>query len=375
MKVVEIQARPLALENRVPYHYSRGVPLGTNVVLVEVRTDDGIVGYGESTGDRGADAVVALIQHVSQLLIGRSPFDIEALTTGAQRLAKLDNAPRYASHALAGVEMALWDIVGKAVGQPVHRLLGGAVREEIDYFAFLQGGAPEELAEDAKKAVADGYSVIYLKVGLGEARDVRNVAAVREAIGDLRLRIDANEAWDPGMAIRMINKLAEYDLEFVEQPTPARSIRALRQVRESVSVPIAADQCAYTLSETFEVCAMRAADVLVIGPHETGGLLGLRKAAAIAEAAGISVCMHGQQDSGISSCAENQIAATIPNLTDGNQIMHQVLKEDIVAEPDLRVREGTLPVIDGPGLGMELDWDAVERAAERYREEGPFNPF
>ena len=375
MKITEVKATPLALKNKVPYHYSRGVPLGTNVVLVEVRTDEGITGYGESTGDRGADAVAALVRHISQLLIGRSPFDVESLTTVAQRKAKLDNAPRYASHALAGVELALWDIVGKAVGQPVHRLLGGAVREEIDYFAFLQGGTTEELAAHASRAASEGYGVIYMKVGLGEERDLRNVAAVREAIGGLKLRIDANEAWDPVTAIRMIGKLAVYDLEFVEQPTPARSIRALRQVKESVGVPIAADQCAYTLAEVFEVCATRAADVLVLGPHETGGLLGLRKAAGIAEAVGISVCMHGQQDSGVSTCAENQIAATITNLTDGNQIMHQVLEEDIVSAPDLTVRKGKLRVLDGPGLGMELNWEAVERASARYRDEGPYNPF
>lgn len=375
MKITEIVATPLALPNKEPYHYARGTPLGTNVVLVEVRTDEGITGFGESTGDRGADAAAALVRHVGQLLLGKSPFDVEALTIQAQRKAKLDNAPRYASHALTGIELALWDIIGKALEQPVHRLLGGAVRDEINYFAFLQGGTPEELAEDAREAVAAGYTVFYAKVGLGEDRDLRNVAAIRGAIGARKLRLDANEAWDPLTAIRMINRLAEYDLEFVEQPTPSRSIGALRQVKESVRVPIAADQCAYTLAEVFEVCRIRAADVIVLGPHETGGLLGLRKAAAIAEAAGLSICMHGQQDSGISTCAENQIAATLTNLTDGNQIMHQVLLEDLVASPDLTVRNGVLKVITAPGLGFELNADAVERAAARYREKGPFNPF
>jgi len=276
------------------------------VVLVEVTTDDGVTGYGESTGDRSAEACAALVRHITPLLLGRSPFDVEALTTGVQKRAKLDNAPRYASHALAGIELALWDIIGKAVGQPVHRLLGGAVRSEIDYYAFLRGGTTAELVADAEAAAADGFSVFYMKVGLGERADLTNVAAVRGAIGERKLRLDANEAWDPATAIRMIQRLARFDLEFVEQPTPARSIGALRQVKEAVDVPIAADQCAYTLAEGFEVCRLRAADVLVLGPHETGGLLGLRKAAGIAGAAGLNVCLHGQLDSGISTCAENQ---------------------------------------------------------------------
>ena len=201
------------------------------------------------------------------------------------------------------------------------------------------------------------------------------MAAVRDAIGGRRLRVDANEAWDPLTAIRIINRFAEFDPEFVEQPTPARAIGALRQVKRAVDVPIAADQCAYTIAEVFEVCRLRAADLLVLGPHETGGLLGLRKAAAIAEAAGLNVCIHGQQESGITTCASNQIAATLPNLDDGNQIMHQLLEEDLVATPDLTVQAGKLRALEGPGLGFEINWDAVNRAAERYQSQGPYRPF
>ncbi len=375
LRITEIKATPLALANRQAYHWARGAFMGKNVVLVEIRTDGGVTGYGESTADLGADAVAALIRHVAPLLTGKSPFDIEALTGGAQAAAKLDLTPRFASHALAGIELALWDIVGKAAGQPVHNLLGGAARPEIDYFAFLQGGSPQELASHARWFLDQDYAVFYFKAGQGEERDLANAAAVREVIGERRLRVDANEAWDPLTAIRIINRLAELDPEFVEQPTPARTIDALRQVKQAVRVPIAADQCAYTLAEVFEVCRLRAADAIVLGPHETGGLLGLRKAAAIAEAVGLNVCIHGQQESGITTCASNQIAATLPNLTDGNQVMHQLLEEDLVAAPDLTVRSGKLPVLEGPGLGFELDWDAVGRAAERYRSQGPYRPF
>ena len=106
----------------------------------------------------------------------------------------------------------------------------------------------------------------------------------------------------------------------------------------------------------------------MLGIHEAGGLLGWRKAAAVAEAAGLNVCLHGVYESGITTCASNQVAATIANLDDGNQIMVQLLAEDIVAAPPLTPRDGRLPILDGPGLGFELDRDAVGRAAERYRE-------
>ena len=181
------------------------------------------------------------------------------------------------------------------------------------------------------------------------------------------MRLDANEAWDPLAAIRMIRKLAAFDPEFIEQPTPSGSIEALAHVKQSVPIAIAADQTVHTPSDVFEVCRLRAADVIVLGLHETGGVLGMRKAAAVAESVGINICLHGVFESGITTCAANQVAATLPNLDDGNQIMCQLLVEDIVAGPRLVPEQGRVPVGDGPGLGFELDRDAVARAAERYR--------
>src|SRR6185369_14741385 len=143
----------------------------------------------------------------------------------------------------------------------VHRLFGGAVRDRIEHFGFLQGDKAAALAADARAMVAEGHSVIYMKVGRGEALDMANVAAVREAIGNRRLRLDANEAWDMLTARRMIRALARFDPEFIEQPTPADSIAALAQLRASIDVPLAADQCVHTPSDVYEVARTRAADV------------------------------------------------------------------------------------------------------------------
>jgi len=375
MQITRIRTTPLSLPYKEAYHWSGGCPLGATVVLVEVETDAGITGIGESTGDRSAEAVVALIRGLTPLFIGEAVFDVERLLARAFRLGKLQNTPRFGNHAFAGLELALWDAIGKAAGQPVHRLFGGQTRREIDYFAFLQGDEAEALAEDARSAVAQGYAVVYLKVGRGERKDLDNVRAVRREIGDRKLRVDANEAWDVLTAVRMIRKLSEFDLEFVEQPTASRDLEALAQVKAAVNVPIAIDQGVYTPADVYEACRRRVADVIVLGPHETGGLLGFRKAAAVAEAAGLSVCLHGQHDTGISTCAENQIGTTLSNLTDGNQIMHQLLVEDLVASPDLTVKHGKLPALGGIGLGFDLDRDVVGRGAERYREQGQYYQF
>ena len=371
MKIARVKTTPMALAFREPYHWAGRVDHAAAVVLVEVETDDGLVGIGESVAAFPAEGTVAALQGVAPLFVGEPVFDIERLITGARHLGSFNHTPWHANFVLSGLEMALWDILGKAAGWPVHRLLGGAVRDEVDYFGFVQGDTTDELAEDARDLAAAGYGVIYLKIGRGEDADLRTTAAVREAIGGRRLRLDANCAWSVPEAIHMIGRLAQFEPEWIEQPTPMQSIAALRQVKESVSVPIAADQAVFTPADVYEICRQRAADVVVLSPHEAGGLLAFGKAAAIAEAAGVPVCLHGQGVSGITDAAQHHLGLRTANLTDGNQIMHQLLVEDLVTAPDLTPAQGKIGLFETPGLGIELDWDAVRRAAERYeRDDG-----
>jgi L-alanine-DL-glutamate epimerase-like enolase superfamily enzyme len=373
MKIAAIKATPLALAFRQPYHWAGRVDHAAAVVLVEVETDDGLLGVGESVAAFPADGTVAALQGVAPLFVGQPVFDIERLVTGARHLGSFNHTPWAANFVLAGLEMALWDILGKAAGWPVHRLLGGAVRDSVDYFGFVQGDTTDELAADARDLAAADYGVIYLKVGRGEAADLANTAAVRAAIGRRRLRLDPNCAWSVGEAIHMIGRLAEFEPDWIEQPTPLSSIAAMRQVRESVAVPIAADQSVFTPADVYEICRQRAADVIVLSPHEAGGLLAFGKAAAIAEAAGVAVCLHGQGVSGITDCAQHHLGLRTANLTDGNQIMHQLLTEDLIVSPDLTPVQGRIAMFDRPGLGVELDRDAVARAAELYRRDERFH--
>ena len=366
MKIAAIKSTPLALAFKEPYHWAGRVDHAAAVVLVEVETDDGLVGVGESVAAFPAEGTVAALQGIAPLFVGRPVFDIERLVTGARHLGSFNHTPWQANFVLAGLEMALWDILGKAAGWPVHRLLGGAVRDEVDYFGFVQGDTTDELAEDARELAGAGYGVIYLKVGRGEAADLRNTAAVREAIGDRRLRLDPNCAWSVAESIHMIARLRRFEPDWIEQPTPLMSIAALRQVKETVDVPIAADQAVFTPADVYEICRQRAADVIVLSPHEAGGLLAFGKAAAIAEAAGVPLCLHGQGVSGITDCAQHHLGLRTANLTAGNQIMHQLLVEDLVSAPDLTPVQGKLGLLDKPGLGVELDRDAVRRAAELY---------
>ena len=372
MKISEVVTTPLWIPYEHPFHWSQGVTHGAEVIMVEVHTDEGVVGYGESIATPSVDAVRAHLALAADFCVGRSPFENARLVGEAcQALFGRDEAcraPKFAGKALAGLEMALWDTVGKLVGRPVHELFGGAVRDEVRYFGFPQGDTAEELASEAARLAHSGHEVIFLEVGRGDNLDAEVVARVRAAIGlDKRLRVDPSGRWHPVQATRMLRMLSRFDIEVVEQPIDSESIEALARVRATSPVAIAADQGAIALGEAFDVCRLHAADLLVVGLHETGGLLRFCKVAHVAEAANIDVCIHGLHETGITTVAASHAAAVIPNLDDGNQYMNNFLAWDIVKKPDLTLQDGMLSVLNEPGLGFELDWNAVGQAAEAWR--------
>ncbi len=375
MKVTKVTTQILAIPNKEPYYYSQGTGSGVNCVLVRVETDEGIVGLGEGCGDRSAEAVAATVNEMARAIEGESPFGVEPFLHRVYRIGKWGDMRRFANQALAGIEMALWDIIGKACGQPVHRLMGGKLVERSSCFAFLQGNTPEKLADDARRWLGQGFDVFYVKVGLGRDRDLACVKAVREAVGDApKLRVDANQAWSVGEAVRMLNALAEFDIDFAEQPVHWTDLDGLARIRSSVPMPIAIDQGCFTDYEAHRAIEKSAADVITVGPHEAGGLSGLKKVAVVAAAGGLPICRHGVMgETGVTTLACLQVLAAIPNQTAGHQVMHQLLENDIVAPGLLEFEEGHLAVPDRPGLGIELDEEMVERHVRRYESEGAYH--
>ena len=374
MKISRIKTTPLLVPYKKPFHWAQGITHSAGVLLVEVHTDDGIVGIGECIATPSAEALQLYLKLAEGICLGRNPFENTRLMGECYhtmfQVFGTNSAPRFSGLVLAGLEMALWDVMGTATGRAVHELLGGAVRDEVAYFGFPTGETPEVIAAEAREMAEAGHDVIYVKVGRGDALDLEIVRQVRAAIGpEKRLRMDPNEHWAPVRAARMIRKMAEFDIDMVEQPTHCESISALAQVRANSPVAIAADQLVFTPYDAFDVCREKAADMIVLGLHETGGIARYRKIAHIAEAAGIDICIHGLYETGITTAATNHVAATLPNLDDGNQIMNHLLKWDIVKKPDLTPKNGKLTVLSGPGLGVELDADSVSHAAELHTKE------
>jgi muconate cycloisomerase len=372
MRITSVKATPLAIPLAQEFHWSGGVQEGANLVLFTVQTDDGVVGYGESICEDPV-AVVSYGLLMADHFIGHQVGDVEAMLQSVWTHGRWRFWPQFTQLTLAGIEVACWDALGKALDVPSRTFFGGTVRDEVDFFGFLQGDDPDTLARHAVELSEAGYEVLYLKVGRPARDDEACVAAVREAIGpDALLRIDPNEAWDVATAVERIRRLEAYDLDWVEQPVAAGNVSGLAHVRGSVSTKIAADQAVFTTSQLRAVLESEAADVVIQGGHDAGGLLRFRQHAFLCEAHGINVNRHAFMESEISFLANLQVAATIPNLTLGNQAMHQLLDERLVTGPPLAMRGGRVSLPDGPGHGFDVDLDAVARAHERWQSRGPY---
>jgi len=370
MIIQDVRVTTMMLPLKEPYVWSQGVEDAFCVNLIELIGEDGRVGVGETTTAPDPGAQAQILRKIGQSFVGRPVAEAQRIIADAYRSHFLvfgGNMPRFANQLMCGFDMAALDLQGQALGCPVWDLLGGAVRDTVGYFYFLQGQSIDELVADARAAVEAGHPILYLKVGIDPDRDVAATRAVRAAIGSTRLRLDANEARDPATALRMITRLAEYDVEYIEQPTPSTSLEALGQVARQSPIAIGADQSVFTLNDIYRAVSGGHAHMIAVGPREIGGLRPMIKAAGIAEAAGQKICIHSSMTTGITTVAEHHVGRAIPNLDDGNQIMWQLLQDNILEGPDIAPVKGQLALPGGTGLGLSLDRDVVGRAAERFQ--------
>jgi L-alanine-DL-glutamate epimerase-like enolase superfamily enzyme len=347
---------------------------GFDNVLVRLETTEGAVGWGETSGASGApvEAVRATIDTLIPLLVGRRVFETERLRADLIRIGRLANFRRLAHLAAAAFDIACWDAAGKLLGRPVHDLIGGAVRREVDFYAYPLAKTPAAVAAEARAFVDEGFSVVYLKVGLGEARDLETVAMVRQSVGpQVRIRVDANEAWDVATARRMGTRLEPFSIEFLEQPIDARDLLGMRALRRAGRIPIAANQGIWSIAEAQQAIRLDSCDVIVTGPLWLGGLLPLQQLATLCAESGIGFCRHTPPETSITTAAGLHALVTVPQLLDGNQTYFYYLAEDVSDSLGER-RTSRLTVPDGPGLGIAVDEQRVADMARRYRTEGGF---
>lgn len=331
----------------------------TNDVYVKIETDEGAAGFGATapkyyiTGETQDTAVAVLRRELAPAVTGEDPFDVEKIHE------KMNKAIKGNTAAKAAIDVALYDLMGKVLGVPAYHLLGGAYRLELPAFDLIGLWSPEEAAAKARRRMAEGYREFKVKVGGDAEEDLRRVRAVGEALAGLLLKVDANQAWTPKQAIYLINRFYECGVSVVEQPVHMDDIEGLAYVRGACpQVAIMADESLKSLADGLRLVRAQAVDMFNIKLIKTGGLHPARKLAAVAEAAGMN-CMAGctLQNTLLDAATAHFAAATRHVVL--NEIKGpQWIKEDMAS--GLEIREGTVRVPRGPGLGMAVDEERLE---------------
>jgi L-alanine-DL-glutamate epimerase-like enolase superfamily enzyme len=370
VKIRQIETIPVQVPIRPEFQIqgSLGSHTESPFLLVRVHTDEGITGLGEVSctpvwsGEDSVTATHVIRNFLEPALLEEDPRDIERLTVKMRRAV--------AGHPFtkSGLEIGLWDILGKAAGLPLYRLFGGAVRERVPIKMSVSGVEPRRAADLATWAMQKGLKALKVKVGIESEGDVARVKAVRAAIGPhVRLGVDANGGWSPRVAISTIRRMAgESGIYFAEQPVAPLDIQWLVDVRRNIPVPLMADESCYTLQDAMALARAGAADILSLYVGKGGGLGPARKMAAVAEAAGLTCTVGSNLELGIASAAMTHLATASPGIG-AEEFPCDILgplayEHDLLAEP-LDLHDGSVKAPEKPGLGVSLD----EGMLARYR--------
>jgi L-alanine-DL-glutamate epimerase-like enolase superfamily enzyme len=357
MKISAIQAIPLGIPMRALDPPSAWTAGASKQIIVRVFTDDGLTGYGEASAYGAPLAVCNVIdESLAPLLIGQSALRIEALVDLMHRSTMIYGRRGLAMFAISGVEIALWDILGKARGVPLCELLGGAVRPRLPaYASLLRYDSAAEVGRACRHYVAQGFRMLKL-----HQTDLESVRAAREAVGNkVELMLDTNCPWTPVEAIAMARALAPYRLFWLEEPVwPPEDYHGLALVARAIDTLIALGENESTLFGFREIVAQEAADVLQPSVTKVGGISELRKIAALAQAANLSVAPHSFYVGPGLAATLHVVAAlggTMPvEFPTGRH------ETSLLAHP-IAARDGMVEVPTGPGLGVEINEEAIQK--------------
>lgn len=372
MKITNIRITPVSVPVEAPLRYSTGADPAIHRLIVEVETDEGLVGLGECNAGGAREA--RLRESIPQL-IGTDPFNTERLRwqIGAPAETKLFGN---VNHTFAAIEFACLDLQGQAIGRPIHDLLGGRVRDHIPLIAYLfyryaneagQGEIhnAETMVAYARETVEQyGFETLKFKAGvLPPNEEVEAILALREAFPRHHLRVDPNAAWSLSTTLRIANQLQNCHLEYLEDPT--WGLRGMARVNARCPwLPLASNMAVATPEDFAPMALLNAVDVVLIDPHFYGGVRQARHAATALEFLNVDIALHSQGELGISMAAQLHLAATLPGLTHAADAHYHHLTDDIIEGGKLPHEQGGMRVPTGSGLGVTLDQDKLMKYHE-----------
>lgn len=354
MKITEVRLGKISVPLRVPFKTALRSVNSVEDVIVELHTDTGAVGYGEApptgaiTGDTTGAIVGAIQDHIAKSILGRDVDEFEDVLQLVQGCIVKNTSAK------AAVDIALWDLYGQLYKIPVYKLMGGA-RKQIVTDITISVNSPEEMARDAINAVERGYDTLKIKVGANPELDVARLTAVRKAIGEsTRIRIDANQGWEPKQAVRLLNQMQEkgLDIEFVEQPVKAHDFAGLKYVTERSYVPVLADESVFSPEDALTIMQMGAADLVNIKLMKCGGLYNALKIASAAEVYGVECMIGCMLEAKISVNAAVHLACAKKIITKIDLDGPVLCSEDPILGGAV-FEEQRITVSDEPGLGVK----------------------
>jgi L-alanine-DL-glutamate epimerase-like enolase superfamily enzyme len=359
MKIIDVRAIPLSIPTTADERHSPWWGRHQRQVIVEVHTDEGLVGLGEAFALGGQAPVCRVVEDtLKPMIVGQDPTRVEYLADLMQRGTGGFARRGLGMFAISGVEIALWDLLGKARGLPLYELLGGLSRPRLRaYASLLRYSTPADVAAACEQRASHGFTAIKL-----HQIDVGSVQAAREAVGpDVEIMLDTNCPWTPAEALRMAQALAPYDLAWLEEPIwPPEEYDALAALRRAAPMPIALGENEATAFGFREIIAKGAADILQPSVIKVGGIGELRRIAVLAAAASVTVAPHSFYfGPGLAATLHLAASFTGGALVEFPSFRHEV---SLLAEP-IVAQVGTVAPPSGPGLGVAINPEALRRYA------------
>ena len=375
MKITEVITHQLLVNVDEPFTSSRGWYYKTKgALVVEIRTDTGLIGWGDCYGPAAVNR--SIIDNVFKaVLIGRDPFDVEVLWEELYNKIKDYGLSGFSISSISGIDIALWDIIGKAVNQPIHKLIGGAFRTQLQAYATGlyfkdMNRLNEEAVEEAKGYVTQGFKAIKMKIGLGSiTRDIDRVAAVRDAIGpDVHLMVDANHCFNVPQAIAIGRELQKLDIFWFEEPISPEDLDGYVEVTAKLDMAIAGGENEFTKFGFRRILERRAMDIVQPDVCAAGGITECKKIAALAQASSIQCVPHAWGTAIGLSATMHYLASLpftppclvpVPPMLEYEQTFNPF--RDELSSADLTHKGGFVTVPNGPGLGIEINREVLER--------------
>ena len=370
MKIEQVNTHIIHCELLEPFHWAIGEASARGSCIVEVLTDTGIVGWGECFGPAGPAA--AMVEAYKPWLIGAEALATEKIWEDLYAAYRDQGQKGVPICAISGIDIALWDIKGKHFGAPIHQLMGGPLRTSVRAYATgtyrtRTGDPMDYIVEEAAGYKAEGFTAMKLKIGFNVANDTALIEKVRETIGpEMELMLDANHGYDAVDAIRLAQAVEHLDIRWFEEPVPPEDLDGYISVKSATSIPVAGGETEYTRFGFREVIRRGAMDYLQPDTCAAGGLSECKKIADMANAFGIRMVPH-VWGTGIGLAAALNLLAVLPHNPPGREPWEPILEFDrsehparqaIMAEPIEHVK-GWVDIPSGPGLGIEIDRDAV----------------